>query len=99
MQRKNLARITGSTIPEEHRHPTETCEISKEVANEMGGAHPPNFKGRQLPMLSVIKMLMRMQKPYEEGSNLPDARQHDTMDELFELARDKEERQGTANAI
>ena len=28
------------------------------------------------------KMLMRMQKPYEEGSILLDAPQHDTMDEL-----------------
>ena len=45
------------------------------------------------------KMLMRMQKPYEEGSILLDAPQHDTMDELAELARDKEEWQGTANAI
>jgi len=44
-------------------------------------------------------MLMRMQIPYEEGSILLDAPQHDTMDELVELARDKEEWQGTANAI
>jgi len=43
---------------------------------------------------------MRMQKPYyEEGSILRDAPQHDTMDEQVELARDKEEWQGTANAI
>ena len=42
---------------------------------------------------------MRMQKPYEEGSILLDAPQHDTMDELVELARDKEEWQGTANVI
>jgi len=40
-------------------------------------------------------MLMRMQKFYEEGSILLDAPQHDTMDELVELARDKEEWQGT----
>ena len=45
------------------------------------------------------KMLMRMQKAYEEGSILLDAPQHDTMDELAELAQDKEECQGTANAI
>jgi len=44
-------------------------------------------------------MLMRMQKPYEEGSILLDAPQHDIMDELVELARDKEEWEGTANAI
>ena len=44
-------------------------------------------------------MLMRMQKPYEEGSILLDAPQHDTMNELAELAKDKEEWQGTANAI
>ena len=37
------------------------------------------------------KMLMRMQKPYEEGSILLDAPQHDTMYDLVELARDKEE--------
>jgi hypothetical protein len=64
-------------------------------ANEMGGPYPP--KGRQLSR----KMLMRMQKPYEEGSILLDAPQHDTSttDELVELARDKEEWEGTANAI
>ena len=45
------------------------------------------------------KMLMRMQKPYEEGSILLDAPQHDTMNELAELAKDKEEWQGAANAI
>jgi len=45
------------------------------------------------------KMLMRMQKPYEEGSILLDAPQHDTMNELAELAKDKEKWQGTANAI
>ena len=44
-------------------------------------------------------IMMRMQKPYEEGSILLDAPQHDTVDELVQLARDKEERQGTANAI
>ena len=62
----------------------------------MGPPHPP--KGRQL---LARKMLMRMQKPYEEGSILLDAPQHDTstMDELVELARDKEEWEGTANAI
>ena len=37
------------------------------------------------------KMLMRMQKRYEKGSILLDAPQRDTMDELVELARDKEE--------
>jgi len=31
---------------------------------------------------------MRMQKPYEEGSILLNAPQHDTVDELVELARD-----------
>jgi len=35
-------------------------------------------------------MLMRMQKPYGEGSILLDAPQHDTMDELAELAKDKD---------
>jgi len=49
------------------------------------------------------KMRMRMQNSYEEGSILLDAPQYDTMDELVELARDKEEWQalqlGTANAI
>ena len=47
---------------------------------------------------SFLAWKMRMQKPYEEGSILLDAPQHDTMDELAELARDKEEWQGTANA-
>jgi len=42
---------------------------------------------------------MRMQKPYEEGPILLDPPQHDTMDEPVELARDKGEWQGTANAI
>jgi len=46
---------------------------------------------------------MRMKKPYEEGSILLDAPQHvhDTrsMDELVELARDKGESHGAANAI
>ena len=42
-------------------------------------------------------MLMRMQKPYEEGSILLDAPQHDTMDELVKLTRDQEEWQKTAN--
>jgi len=41
-------------------------------------------------------MLMRMCK---SPTILLDAPQHDTMDELAELARDKEEWQGTANAI
>jgi len=46
------------------------------------------------------KMVMRMQKPYGEGSILMDAPQHArTMDELAELARDMEEWQGTVNAI
>jgi len=48
--------------------------------------------------LPLRKMLVRMQNPYEEGSVLLDALQHDTMDELVELARDKEW-QGTGNAI
>jgi hypothetical protein len=34
-------------------------------------------------------MLMRMQKPYEEGSIQQDAPQHDTMDELVELAQER----------
>ena len=28
---KNFARITGRTIPEEQRHPTETCDLVKSV--------------------------------------------------------------------
>jgi len=39
-------------------------------------------------------MLMRMQKPYEEGSILLDAPQHATIDELVELARDKRNGRG-----
>ena len=33
---------------------------------------------------------MRMQKPYEEGSILLDAPQHDTMDELVSRARSRQ---------
>ena len=63
-------------------------EISKGVANEMGRPHPVL---RKEDSFLVRKMLMRIQKPYEEGSILLDAPQHDTMYDLVELARDKEE--------
>ena len=113
---KNLARITGRTIPRSTGTQRKR-DLVKSVRNwrmkwvalaamtsvqELPWPHPP--KGRQL---LARKMLMRMQKPYEEGPILLDASQHDTsMDELVEssrsrLARDKEEIQwqGTANAI
>jgi hypothetical protein len=57
------------------------------------------FKQQHQALPRHLKMLMRMQKPYEEGSILLDAPQHDTMDELVKLTRDQEEWQKTANTI
>ena len=44
-------------------------------------------------------MLMGEQKPYEEGSILMDAPEHNTMAELAELARDRKSWQVTKHAI
>jgi len=66
---KNLARITGRTIVDtilEHRHPKETCDLVNAVRKWrmkwVGHILRNSFLAR--------KMLMRMQKPYEEGSIL-----------------------------
>ena len=42
---------------------------------------------------------MKQQKPYEKGSVLMDAPKHDNMDELAELAQDRESWRATKHAI
>ena len=44
-------------------------------------------------------MLMKQQKPYEEGSVLMDAPHHNDMDELAELAQDRQSWRATKHAI
>ena len=45
------------------------------------------------------RMLMKQQKPYEEGSVLMDAPRHNDMDELAELAQDRQSWRATKHAI
>ena len=86
---RNLSRITGKSVQEESgAHPTLNLVDHvrsirlKWVRNIL--RKDANFPAR--------RMLMKEKKPYEEGSILMDAPEHDTMWELAELARtnDKE---------
>ena len=86
---RNLSRITGRSVEEESgAHPTLNLVDHvrslrlKWVRNIL--RKDANFPAR--------RMLMKEKKPYEEGSILMDAPEHDTMWELAELARtnDKE---------
>jgi len=45
------------------------------------------------------KIMMKGQKPYEEGSILMNALEHETMEELAEIALDKQRWKREANAI
>jgi len=71
MQRTSLGSQEGrsprSTVT------TETCHLVKSVRK---------CRMKWVATSSERKMLMRIQKPYEEGSILLDAPQHDTMDKL-----------------
>jgi len=66
--------------PREHRHPTETCDLVKSVRKWRMKWIRVGHVLRKEDSFLARKMLMRMQKPYEEGSILQDAPQHDTID-------------------
>ena len=94
---RNLARITGRSEEEEARQPTDECDLVTFVRKQ-------RFKWvghtlRREESFPARRMLMREQKPYEDGSVLMDAPNHDTMAELAELAQDRKSWRTTKHDI
>ena len=92
-----LARITGRSEEEEARQPHEGCNLVNFVRQQR--FQWVGHTLRRHESFPARRMLMKQQKPYEKGSVLMDAPRHDNMDELAELAQDRESWRATKLAI
>ena len=91
-----LARITGRSEEEEARQPLEECNLVVFVRKQR--FEWVGHTLRRHESFPARRMLMKQQKPYEEGSVLMDAPQHNDMDELAELAQDRQSWRATKHA-